>query len=213
MLAVRVYAEHHTLFSSFKDSLESPGDLRAAGMIPLLPRLATNAWVKKGILLGFRLGSIVDMSVDSSKLPFFDKSTYPLHSFPSLTESHFPAAPAFATEAYSPARNLHAAMFVMSVPSFGENTMIDSHALVGSCAQVGGNCHISAGSQIGGVLEPVGALPLLLKMTFLLAEFRNLRRHRRQAPRRPRYGTILNRSIPVYDLVRDTVYSASDDCL
>src|SRR5260221_3399971 len=74
-------AEHHPLFSSFKASLNR-GDLRAAEPDSSSPTgWRTNAWVKKGILLGFRLGSIVDMSVDSSKLPFFDKSTYPLHSF------------------------------------------------------------------------------------------------------------------------------------
>src|SRR5260221_2689628 len=74
-------AEHHTLFSSFKDSLNR-GTIRAAEPDPSFPTgWRTNAWVKKGILLGFRLGSIVDMSADSSKLPFFDKSTYPLHSF------------------------------------------------------------------------------------------------------------------------------------
>jgi 2,3,4,5-tetrahydropyridine-2-carboxylate N-succinyltransferase len=83
---------------------------------------------------------------------------------------------------------------------------------VGSCAQVGGNCHISAGSQIGGVLEPVGALPVIIEDDVLVGGNSGIYEGtivKRRAVLGT--GTILNRSIPVYDLVRDAVYSASDD--
>jgi 2,3,4,5-tetrahydropyridine-2-carboxylate N-succinyltransferase len=103
-------------------------------------------------------------------------------------------------------------MFVNVGAYVGEDTMIDSHALVGSCAQVGRDCHISAGAQIGGVLEPVGALPVIIEDEVLVGgnsgiyEGTIVKRHAVLGT-----GVILNRSIPVYDLVRDAVYSASDD--
>ena len=103
-------------------------------------------------------------------------------------------------------------MFVNVGAYVGENTMIDSHALVGSCAQVGRNCHISAGSQIGGVLEPVGALPVIIEDDVLVGG--NSGVYEGTIVKRGAVlgtGAILNRSIPVYDLVRDAVYSASDD--
>jgi len=207
-------AEHHTLFSSFKDSLNR-GDLRAAEPDPSSPTgWRTNAWVKKGILLGFRLGSIVDMSVDSSKLPFFDKSTYPLHSFSVADGVRIvPGGSSIRDGAYIARGVICMPPMFVNVGAFvGENTMIDSHALVGSCAQVGRNCHISAGSQIGGVLEPVGALPVIIEDDVLVGGNSGIYEGtiiKRRAVLGT--GTILNRSIPVYDLVRDAVYSASDD--
>ena len=207
-------AEHHTLFSSFKDSLNR-GDLRAAEPDPSSPTgWRTNAWVKKGILLGFRLGSVVDMSVDSSKLPFFDKSTYPLHSFSVADGVRIvPGGSSIRDGAYMARGVICMPPMFVNVGAFvGENTMIDSHALVGSCAQVGRNCHISAGSQIGGVLEPVGALPVIIEDDVLIGGNSGIYEGtivKRRAVLGT--GTILNRSIPVYDLVRDAVYSASDD--
>ena len=93
-----------------------------------------------------------------------------------------------------------------------EGTMVDSHALVGSCAQVGKNCHISAASQIGGVLEPVGALPVIVEDEVLVGG--NCGIYEGTVVKRRAVlgtGTILNRSTPVYDLVRDAVYRATDD--
>ena len=103
-------------------------------------------------------------------------------------------------------------MYVNVGAYVGEGTMIDSHALVGSCAQVGRNCHISAGAQIGGVLEPVGALPVIIEDEVLVGGNSGIYEGT-IVKRRAVLGTgvILNRSIPVYDLVRDAVYSASDD--
>ena len=102
-------------------------------------------------------------------------------------------------------------MFVNVGAYVGEGTMIDSHALVGSCAQVGHNCHISAGAQIGGVLEPVGALPVIIEDEVLVGG--NSGVYEGTVVKRRAVlgtGTILNRSIPVYDLVRDKIYTATE---
>src|SRR5713226_1304171 len=207
-------AEHHALFSSFKESLNR-GDLRAAEPDPSSPTgWRTNTWVKKGILLGFRMGSIVDMSVDSAKLPFFDKSTYPLHSF-SIADGVriVPGGSSIRDGAYMARGVICMPPMFVNVGAFvGENTMIDSHALVGSCAQVGRNCHISAGAQIGGVLEPVGALPVIIEDEVLVGgncgvyEGAVLKRRSVLGS-----GTILNRSTPVCDLVRGIVFAAGEE--
>jgi 2,3,4,5-tetrahydropyridine-2,6-dicarboxylate N-succinyltransferase len=207
-------AEHHALFASFKHSLNR-GTIRAAEPDTSSPTgWRTNAWVKKGILLGFRMGSIVDMSVDAAKLPFFDKSTYPLHSFSTADGVRIVPGGSSIRDGAHIARGVICMppMFVNVGAFVGENTMIDSHALIGSCAQVGRNCHISAGSQIGGVLEPVGALPVIIEDDVLVGGNSGIYEGT-IVKRRAVLGTgaILNRSIPVYDLVRDTVYSATDD--
>ncbi len=207
-------AEHHALFSSFKDALNR-GTIRAAEPDPASPTgWRANPWVKKGILLGFRMGSIVDMSVDPPKLPFFDKSTYPLQSFSVSDGIRIVPGGSSIRDGAHIARGVICMppMFVNVGAYVGENTMIDSHALVGSCAQVGRNCHISAASQIGGVLEPVGALPVIIEDDVLVGGNSGIYEGtivKRRAVLGT--GTILNRSIPVYDLVRDTVYSSSAD--
>jgi 2,3,4,5-tetrahydropyridine-2-carboxylate N-succinyltransferase len=207
-------AEHHLLFETFKDALNR-GTIRAAEPDPATPTgWRVNAWVKKGILFGFRLGSIVDMSVDAPKLPFFDKSTYPLHAFSAADGIRIVPGGSSIRDGAHIARGVICMppMFVNVGAYVGENTMIDSHALVGSCAQIGRNCHISAGSQIGGVLEPVGALPVIIEDDVLVGGNSGIYEGT-IVKRRAVLGTgaILNRSIPVYDLVRDTVYTATDD--
>jgi 2,3,4,5-tetrahydropyridine-2-carboxylate N-succinyltransferase len=160
------------------------------------------------------MGSIVNMSVDSSKLPFFDKSTYPLHSFSVADGVRIVPGGSSIRDGAHIARGVICMppMFVNVGAYVGENTMIDSHALVGSCAQVGRNCHISAGSQIGGVLEPVGALPVIIEDDVLVGGNSGVYEGTiLKSGAVLGTGTILNRSIPVYDLVRDAVYSASDD--
>jgi len=207
-------AEHHSLFLAFKKALNR-GDVRAAEPDSASPAgWRANPWVKKGILLGFRMGSIVNMSVDSSKLPFFDKSTYPLHSFSVADGVRIVPGGSSIRDGAHIARGVICMppMFVNVGAYVGENTMIDSHALVGSCAQVGRNCHISAGSQIGGVLEPVGALPVIIENDVLVGGNSGVYEGTIiKSGAVLGTGTILNRSIPVYDLVRDAVYSASDD--
>ena len=207
-------AEHHALFLSLKKALNR-GTVRAAEPDSASPiGWRTNPWVKKGILLGFRMGSIVNMSADSSKQLFFDKSTYPLHSFSVADGIRIVPGGSSIRDGAHIARGVICMppMFVNVGAYVGENTMIDSHALVGSCAQVGRNCHISAGSQIGGVLEPVGALPVIIEDDVVVGG--NSGVYEGTIVKSGAVlgtGTILNRSIPVYDLVRDAVYSASDD--
>ena len=205
--------EHHRLFRDFKAALNS-GEIRAAE-----PDAATksgwrvNAWVKKGILLGFRMGAIVDMSIDAGKQPFFDKSTYPVRAFKSSDGVRIVPGGSSIRDGTYIGRGVICMppMFVNVGAYVGEGTMIDSHALVGSCAQIGRNCHISAGSQIGGVLEPAGALPVIIEDEVLVGG--NSGVYEGTVVKRRAVlgtGTILNRSIPVYDLVRDAVYTATD---
>jgi len=206
--------EHFRLFGEFKAALNR-GEVRAAE-----PDAAAktgwrvNAWVKKGILLGFRMGAIVDMSIDPGRQPFIDKSTYPLRAItPDDGIRIVPGGSSIRDGSYI-GRGVVCMppMFVNVGAHVGEGTMIDSHALVGSCAQIGRNCHISAAAQIGGVLEPVGALPVIIEDDVLVGG--NSGVYEGTVVKRRAVlgtGTILNRSIPVYDLVNSAVYSATEN--
>jgi 2,3,4,5-tetrahydropyridine-2-carboxylate N-succinyltransferase len=205
--------EHFRLFREFKDALNR-GEVRAAEPDPAAKTgWRTNPWVKKGILLGFRMGTIVDMSVDAVRQPYVDKSTYPVRAIaPADGIRIVPGGSSIRDGSYI-GRGVVCMppMFVNVGAHVGEGTMIDSHALVGSCAQIGRNCHISAGSQIGGVLEPVGALPVIIEDEVLVGG--NSGVYEGTVVKRRAVlgsGTILNRSIPVYDLVHDAVYTATD---
>jgi len=205
--------EHFELFSSFKSALNR-GEIRSAEPHPGSPTgWRANAWVKKGILLGFRMGAIVDMSVDPHRQPFFDKSTYPVRTVsPADGIRIVPGGSSIRDGSYIPRGVIcMPPMFVNVGAYLDENTLIDSHALVGSCAQIGKNCHLSAAAQIGGVLEPVGALPVIIEDDVLVGGNAGVYEGT-VIKRRAVLGTgvILNRSIPVYDLVRDQVYSATD---
>jgi 2,3,4,5-tetrahydropyridine-2,6-dicarboxylate N-succinyltransferase len=206
--------EHFALFQSFKAALNR-GEIRAAE-----PDRGTatgwrvNLWVKKGILAGFRMGTIVDMSVNPERQPFFDKSTYPVRALAASDGIRIVPGGSSIRDGAFIARGVICMppMFVNVGAYVGENTLIDSHALVGSCAQIGKNCHLSAAAQIGGVLEPVGALPVIIEDDVLVGG--NAGVYEGTVVKRRAVlgtGTILNRSIPVYDLVRDQVYSGKDD--
>src|SRR5208282_3646343 len=207
-------AVHFALFDEFKAALNR-GEIRAAEPDPSSPTgWRVNPWVKKGILLGFRMGAIVDMSVDARRQPFFDESTYPVHAISADDGIRIVPGGSSIRDGAHIARGVICMppMFVNVGAYVGENTLIDSHALVGSCAQVGHNCHISAAAQIGGVLEPIGALPVIIEDDVLVGG--NCGVYEGTIVKRRAVlgtGTILNRSIPVYDLVRDAVYSARDD--
>ena len=206
--------DHFRIFQAFKDALNA-GQARAAepdGAAASGWRV--NGWVKKGILLGFRMGAVVDMSVDPARQPFFDKATYPVKKFSvaggvrivpggsSVRDGCFVGAGVTCM----PPMYINAGAYV------GDGTMVDSHALIGSCAQIGRDCHISAASQIGGVLEPVGALPVIVEDDVLVGG--NCGVYEGTVVKKRAVlgtGTILNRSTPVYDLVRQTVHRASDD--
>jgi 2,3,4,5-tetrahydropyridine-2,6-dicarboxylate N-succinyltransferase len=206
--------EHRIVFEQFKDALNS-GTVRAAEPDE---RSRTgwrvNSWVKKGILLGFRIGTIVEMGPYPTAQPFLDKSTYPVKTIhPNEGVRLVPGGSSIRDGSYV-ARGVVCMppMFINVGAYVDENTMVDSHALIGSCAQVGKNCHISAGAQIGGVIEPVGAMPVIVEDEVMIGG--NCGVYEGTVVRRRAVlgtGTILNRSTPVYDLVRDAVYTANDD--
>jgi 2,3,4,5-tetrahydropyridine-2-carboxylate N-succinyltransferase len=203
------------LFQRFKDALNE-GEIRAAE-----PDAAAgasgwrvNAWVKKGILLGFRMGAIVDMSIDAARQPFFDKSTYPVKKIAADDGVRIVPGGSSIRDGCYIARGVTCMppMYVNVGAYVDEGTMIDSHALVGSCAQVGRKCHISAAAQIGGVLEPVGALPVIIEDEVLVGG--NCGVYEGTVVKKRVVlgsGTVLNRSTPVYDVVTGAVHSASAD--
>ena len=206
--------EHFGLFAAFKLALNS-GRIRAANPDPAAKTgWRVNAWVKKGILLGFRMGGIVDMSIDVEKQPYFDKSTYPVRTFTALSGIRIvPGGSSIRDGCFIGAGvTCMPPMFINVGAYVDSGTMVDSHALVGSCAQIGKNCHISAASQIGGVLEPVGALPVIVEDDVLVGG--NCGVYEGTVIKRRAVlgtGTILNRSTPVYDLVRGAIYKATDE--
>src|SRR5262249_23047889 len=151
------------LFNEFKSALNR-GEVRAAEREPD-GKWRTNAWVKRGILLGFRMGAIVDMSPGDRSLQFLDKSTYAIRNFSTNDRVRIvPGGSSIRDGAYiAPGVVCMPPMFVNAGAYVDEGTMIDSHALVGSCAQVGKRVHLSAAAQIGGVLEPAGAIPVIVE--------------------------------------------------
>jgi 2,3,4,5-tetrahydropyridine-2,6-dicarboxylate N-succinyltransferase len=206
------YTESHwQLFSEFKQLLND-GALRAAEPDSTQQSgWRVNAWVKKGILLGFRIGGIVDFS-GSSPFQFFDKSTYPLKTLAADAGIRIVPGGSSIRDGVFVGRGVTCMppMYINVGAYVGDGTMVDSHALVGSCAQIGRNCHISAASQIGGVLEPVGALPVIVEDDVLIGG--NCGVYEGTVIKRRSVlgsGTILNRSTPVYDLVRGVVHRAN----
>jgi len=205
--------EHRSTFEAFKAALNR-GEARAAE-----PDAGSktgwriNAWVKKGILLGFRMGKVVDMSVDRVRQPFFDKDTYPVKSVnPASQVRIVPGGSSIRDGAYvGRGVTCMPPMFINAGAYVDDGTMIDSHALIGSCAQVGRNCHISAGAQIGGVLEPIGAMPVIIEDEVMVGG--NCGVYEGVVVKRRAVlgsGVILNGSIAVYDLVREQIYAAAD---
>jgi 2,3,4,5-tetrahydropyridine-2-carboxylate N-succinyltransferase len=206
--------EERRLFQEFKNALNA-GTIRAAEPDPTTPTgWRVNAWVKKGILLGFRIGSIVDMSVDAARQPFFDKSTYPVKSMDTGAGVRIVPGGSSIRDGSYIGRGVVCMppMFINAGAYVDDGTLVDSHALVGSCAQIGRNCHISAGAQIGGVLEPVGALPVIVEDDVLIGG--NCGVYEGTVVKRRAVlgsGTILNRSTPVYDTVTGAIYAATED--
>ena len=206
--------DHFRLFQEFKDALNA-GTIRAAEPdAHAKSGWRVNGWVKKGILLGFRMGAVVDMSIDATRQPFFDKATYPVKRFTAQSGVRIvPGGSSIRDGCYvGKGVTCMPPMYINTGSYVGDGTMIDSHALVGSCAQVGRSCHISAASQIGGVLEPVGALPVIIEDEVLVGG--NCGVYEGTVVKRRAVlgtGTILNRSTPVYDLVRNTVHRATDE--
>ena len=205
-------------FARLREALTA-GVVRAAEPDPSAPSgWRVNTWVKQGILLGFRFGDTVDMSLTHIERyePFFDKDTLPVRKFKEGVNAGVrivPGGSAVRDGAYL-ARGVICMppMYVNIGAWVGEGTMIDSHALVGSCAQVGARVHVSAGAQIGGVIEPVGALPVIVEDDALVGGNTGLYEGAVIKTRAVvGAGTVLTGSTPVYDLVRGEIIKPTAD--
>ena len=207
-------SEYFALFARFKDALNR-GEARAAEPDASTPTgWRVNPWVKKGILLGFRLGAIVDMSVNAAKQPYFDKSTYPVRRLDASSGVRIVPGGSSIRDGCYLGRGVTCMppMYINVGAWVGSGTMVDSHALVGSCAQVGESCHISAAAQIGGVLEPIGAMPVIIENGVLVGGNCGIYEGTLVRTRAVLgSGVILNRSTPLYDLVRGEIYAATDE--
>src|SRR5258708_1282112 len=202
------------VFARLREAL-SLGQVRAAEPDPSSPvGWRVNLWVKQGILLGFKFGDMIDASMDHGKLPFYDKDTLPLKK-PGLAAGIriVPGGSAIRDGAYlAPGVICMPPMYVNIGAYVGEGSMIDSHALVGSCAQVGARVHVSAAAQIGGVIEPVGALPVIIEDEALIGGNTGLYEGvivRKKAVIAA--GTVLTGSTPVYDLVKGEIIRPTAD--
>jgi 2,3,4,5-tetrahydropyridine-2-carboxylate N-succinyltransferase len=206
--------DHFQLFQRFKQALNA-GEVRAAQPDETTKTgWRVNAWVKKGILLGFRMGAVVEMSIDSTRQPWFDKATFPVQRLTADRGIRIVPGGSSIRDGCYIGRGVTCMppMYINTGSWVGDGSMIDSHALVGSCAQVGANCHISAAAQIGGVLEPVGALPVIIEDEVLMGG--NTGVYEGTVVKRRAVlgsGVILNRSTPVYDVVRGEIRRATDD--
>jgi 2,3,4,5-tetrahydropyridine-2,6-dicarboxylate N-succinyltransferase len=207
MLAGKAADEARQVFQKFRDAL-TRGEVRAAQKIG--GKWEVNAWVKQGILLGFRLGELAEMGDDT--LTFVDKTTYPPRHFRIADKVRVvPGGSSVRTGAYvAPGVICMPPMYVNVGAYVDEGTMIDSHALVGSCAQVGKRVHLSAASQVGGVLEPVNASPVIIEDDVLVGG--NCGIYEGTQVKQGAVlgaGVVLTRATPVYDIMREQVYRAS----
>ena len=196
------------IFHEFRDQL-TQGKIRAAEKMN--GTWTVNAWVKQGILLGFRLGALADMSAG---LSFIDKDTFPARQFTIADRVRVvPGGSSARLGAYiAPSVICMPPMFINVGAYVDEGTMIDSHALVGSCAQIGKRVHLSAAAQVGGVLEPVNAAPVIIEDDVLVGGHCGIFEGTLVRARAVLgAGTILTRSTPLYDLVRSEVYRATAD--
>ena len=197
-----------TAFFALRDELAA-GRVRVAEPDPGAPSgWRVNIWVKQGILLGFRFGDLVDMGVGRGRWPFVDKDTLPLKQFDASSGVRIaPGGSSIREGAYiAPGVICMPPMYVNIGAYVGEGTLIDSHALVGSCAQIGTRVHISAAAQIGGVIEPVGAMPVVIEDDVLIGgntgvyEGAIVKRRAVLAA-----GTIITGSTPIYDLPNERI--------
>ena len=197
------------VFARLRAALSS-GEARAAEPDPSTPSgWRVNTWVKQGILLGFRHGDNADVSADHGRWPFFDKDTLPLKRLSTgKPGAHRAGRIAQCAMARTSGRGVICMppMYINIGAYVGDGTLVDSHALVGSCAQIGARVHVSAAAQIGGVLEPVGALPVIVEDDVLIGgncgvyEGTVVKRRAVLAA-----GTILTGSTPIYDLPNERI--------
>ena len=187
----------------------SSGRVRAAEPDPSSPSgWRVNIWVKQGILLGLRWGDIVDVGVGKGRWPFLDKDTMPLKTLDASSGVRvIPGGSSIRDGAYLGRGVICAPPMYINVGAYVDDlSFVDSHALVGSCAQIGKRVHLSAAAQIGGVLEPVGAMPVIVEDDVLVGgncgvyEGAIVKRRAVLAA-----GTIVTGSTPIYDLPNGVV--------
>ncbi len=204
--------DDRSVYEEFKTALRR-GEIRSAHRDETGDWQA-NAWVKQGILLGFRMGRMVEMSKPTETFKFFDKDTFPLRPMTLDDGVRIVMGGSTIRDGSYVAPNV-----VLVPPCYinvgayvDEGTMIDSHALVGSCAQIGKRVHLSAAAQIGGVLEPVGAVPVIIEDDVLVGgntgvyEGTIVRVGAVLAS-----GVILTRSTPLFDIVNGTIIKSDGD--
>jgi 2,3,4,5-tetrahydropyridine-2-carboxylate N-succinyltransferase len=201
-------------FARLREAL-SAGTVRAAEPDRSSPiGWRVNTWVKLGILLGFKFGDTVDASMDHGRWPFYDKDTLPLKRLSAAAGVRIvPGGSSVRDGAYIGAGVIcMPPMFVNIGAWIGEQSLIDSHALVGSCAQIGARVHVSAAAQIGGVIEPVGALPVIVEDDALVGGNTGIYEGAIVKARAVvAAGTVLTGSTPVYDLVRGEIIRPTAD--
>ena len=196
------------LFAQFRAELAA-GRIRAAEPDPASPTgWRVNVWVKQGILLGFRFGDVVDMGIGKGRLPFFDEDTLPLKPLDIANRVRLvPGGSSIRDGAYLGKDIICMPPMFINIGAYvGDETLVDSHALVGSCAQIGQRVHLSAAAQIGGVIEPVGAMPVIVEDDVLVGgscgvyEGAIIKRRAVLAS-----GTIITGSTPIYDLPNERI--------
>jgi len=191
------------------------GTVRAAEPDPSTPSgWRVNPWVKQGILLGFRFGDLVDLSGDHGRWPFYDKDTMTLKK-PGVAAGVriVPGGSTIRDGAFVASSVVCMPPMYVNIGAYiNEGSLVDSHALVGSCAQIGKRVHLSAGAQIGGVIEPVGALPVIIEDDVLVGgntgvyEGAVIKQRAVLAA-----GVILTASTPLYDLTRGVIIRAAEN--
>lgn len=193
------------LFQEFKNGLNT-GQVRAAEKRG--DEWISHSWVKKGILLGFKIGVIEKFSINE-QFVFYDKHTFPLKSISIENGVRIvPGGSAIRDGVYL-GKNVTCMppMYINVGAYVDDGTMIDSHVLVGSCAQIGKRVHLSAGTQIGGVLEPIGSLPVIIEDDVFIGGNCGIYEGTVVSEKAViGAGTILTGSIPVYDLIYDTIH-------
>jgi 2,3,4,5-tetrahydropyridine-2,6-dicarboxylate N-succinyltransferase len=198
------------VFLQFRDALTT-GAIRAAEKQD--GRWQTNPWVKQGILLGFRIGRLTE-SGDPRALSFVDKDTYPARHFSTSDNVRVvPGGSSVRCGAYvAPSVVCMPPMYINVGAYVDEGTMVDSHALVGSCAQVGKRVHISAAAQIGGVLEPINASPVIIEDDALIGGNCGVYEGTQVGTRAVLgAGVILTRSTPLFDTAKGEIYRATTE--
>jgi 2,3,4,5-tetrahydropyridine-2-carboxylate N-succinyltransferase len=202
--------ESRPFFFDFRAAL-TRGEIRAAEKVN--GYWVVNTWVKQGILLGFRLGELQETS-DGDVLSFVDKDTFPARRLTLADRVRLvPGGSSIREGAYvAPSVICMPPMFINVGAYVDEGSMIDSHALVGSCAQIGKRVHLSAAAQVGGVLEPINAAPVIIEDDVLVGGNCGVYEGTLVGARAVLgAGTILTRSTPLYDLVRGEIYRASSE--